>query len=93
MPTYEYSCRACGHKLEEFQSILEEPLKRCPNCGTDNLDRSIGTGAGLIFKGTGFYLTDYKKSHVSRDEGEKKKNKPESKEGKTEPGADTEKKA
>jgi putative FmdB family regulatory protein len=79
MPTYEYMCKACGHELEEFQSIMEEPLKRCPNCNTDNLVRVLGTGVGLIFKGTGFYLTDYKKSHVSHDEGEKKKGKTESK--------------
>lgn len=85
MPTYEYKCKACGYEMEEFQSITEEPLKHCPNCGTDNLVRVIGTGAGLIFKGTGFYLTDYKKSHVSHDEGEKKKGKKESKESKTSP--------
>jgi putative FmdB family regulatory protein len=62
MPTYHYQCKACGHELEEFQSITEAPLTRCPNCETDNLARSIGTGAGLIFKGSGFYLTDYKKT-------------------------------
>ncbi len=83
MPTYEYQCKACGYEMEEFQSITEEPLKHCPNCGTDNLVRVIGTGAGLIFKGTGFYLTDYKKSHVSHDEGDKKKGKSDSKENKT----------
>lgn len=105
MPTYEYKCKMCGHELEEFQSIMEEPLKHCPNCNTDNLVRTIGTGAGLIFKGTGFYLTDYKKSHVSHDEGDKKKSKTESKaestseskseskEGKSSPGPETEKKS
>ena len=93
MPTYEYKCKMCGHDLEEFQSITEEPLKRCPKCNTDNLVRVIGTGAGLIFKGTGFYLTDYKKSHVTHDEGEKKKGKTESKEGKEASGSDTEKKS
>ena len=92
MPTYEYQCKMCGHQLEEFQSISEEPLKHCPNCGTDNLVRVIGTGAGLIFKGTGFYLTDYKKSHVSHDEGEKKKGKSESKGGTTSSSSETEKK-
>ncbi len=93
MPTYEYKCKACGYEMEEFQSITEEPLKHCPNCNTDNLVRVIGTGAGLIFKGTGFYLTDYKKSHVSHDEGEKKKGKTESKEKKpTSSGSDKEKK-
>jgi putative FmdB family regulatory protein len=93
MPTYEYKCMACGHELEEFHSITEEPLKRCPNCNTDNLVRVLGTGAGLIFKGTGFYLTDYKKSHVSHDEGEKKKEKTDSKkEGPPSSSSDTEKK-
>ena len=92
MPTYEYQCKMCGHQVEEFQSILEEQLKHCPKCGTDNLVRVIGTGAGLIFKGTGFYLTDYKKSHVSHDEGEKKKGKTENKEGKATSGSDMEKK-
>jgi putative FmdB family regulatory protein len=82
----------CGHQLEEFHSILEEPLKHCPKCGTENLVRVIGTGVGLIFKGTGFYLTDYKKSHVSHDEGEKKKEKTESTGGKAASASDAEKK-
>jgi putative FmdB family regulatory protein len=62
MPTYEYQCKSCGHALEEFQSMSEEPLTRCPKCGTDSLIRIMGSGSGLIFKGTGFYLTDYRKS-------------------------------
>jgi len=62
MPTYEYQCKACGHTLEEFHSITDPPLTRCPRCDTDNLVRVMGTGGGLIFRGTGFYLTDYKKS-------------------------------
>lgn len=61
MPTYHYQCRDCGHELEEFQSMTEPVLTRCPACGADALARSIGAGAGLIFKGTGFYLTDYRK--------------------------------
>jgi putative FmdB family regulatory protein len=61
MPTYEYKCRNCGHELEEFQSINDPPLVRCPACGMDSLARIMGGGAGLIFKGSGFYLTDYKK--------------------------------
>jgi|WetSurMetagenome_2_1015567.scaffolds.fasta_scaffold295876_1 putative FmdB family regulatory protein len=92
MPTYEYKCKACGHEMEEFQSITEEPLKHCPHCDTDNLVRVIGTGAGLIFRGTGFYLTDYKKSHVAHDDGEKKKSKPDDKGGKTASDSGTEKK-
>jgi putative FmdB family regulatory protein len=61
MPTYQYQCTSCGHRLEEFQSITEPPLVLCPQCNTENLVRVIGAGAGVIFKGTGFYLTDYKK--------------------------------
>lgn len=65
MPTYPYQCRNCGHELEEFQSMSEPPLVRCPNCHTDNLVRVLGTGTGLIFRGSGFYLTDYKKTGSS----------------------------
>jgi len=60
MPTYEYLCEACGHKLEEFQSITARPLRKCPVCGKLKLKRLIGTGAGIIFKGSGFYQTDYR---------------------------------
>ena len=66
MPTYEYLCKACGHTLEEFQSITEPPLQTCPKCNTDNLARVMGSGVGVIFKGTGFYLTDYRKSSEAR---------------------------
>jgi putative FmdB family regulatory protein len=62
MPTYEYQCSSCGHELEEFQSINEAPLTLCPMCKGETLLRVMGGGAGLIFKGSGFYLTDYKKS-------------------------------
>ena len=61
MPTYEYKCDACGHQFDQFQSIKAEPLKKCPSCGKVKLRRLIGTGAGLIFKGSGFYITDYPK--------------------------------
>jgi putative FmdB family regulatory protein len=60
MPTYEYLCRKCGHTFEEFQSITGEPLTRCPKCGTNSLARAMGTGGAVIFKGSGFYITDYK---------------------------------
>lgn len=59
MPTYDYQCPDCGHTFEAFQSIKEKPLKLCPNCGKRKVKRLIGTGGGLIFKGSGFYLTDY----------------------------------
>lgn len=61
MPFYEYQCSNCGHQLEELQKMSDEPLTKCPACGKDTLKRLIGTGAGLIFKGSGFYQTDYKK--------------------------------
>ncbi len=60
MPTYDYQCGACGHTFEQFQSITASPMKKCPGCGKLKLKRLIGTGAGLIFKGDGFYETDYR---------------------------------
>ena len=60
MPTYDYRCDACGHSFEEFQSFSEEPLKKCPVCNKKKLVRLFGTGAGVIFKGSGFYETDYR---------------------------------
>jgi putative FmdB family regulatory protein len=65
MPTYDYICKECGHKFEEFQSITEASLTQCPKCQMQALQRLIGAGAGLLFKGSGFYLTDYKKSGSS----------------------------
>lgn len=61
MPTYDYGCSDCGHEFEQFQSISAPPLEACPQCG-GKVARRIHGGAGLIFKGSGFYLTDYKKS-------------------------------
>jgi|SRR5947208_391649 len=60
MPTYEYQCTACGQAFEKFQSIKAEPIKKCPNCGKAKVKRLIGMGAGLLFKGSGFYITDYR---------------------------------
>lgn len=62
MPTYEYACDACGHTFEEFQSMTAKPLKVCPACGKRCLRRLIGTGAALLFRGSGFYATDYRSS-------------------------------
>ncbi|HYJ34362.1 MAG TPA: FmdB family zinc ribbon protein [Candidatus Binatia bacterium] len=59
MPTYEYECSKCGHRFEVFQSMSDEPKKRCPKCRS-KVRRLIGTGAGMIFKGSGFYVTDYR---------------------------------
>jgi putative FmdB family regulatory protein len=60
MPTYDYVCDACDHRFEEFQSFHDEPLKKCPECSKNKLRRLIGTGAAVIFKGSGFYETDYR---------------------------------
>ena len=60
MPTYEYACPKCGHTFELVQSMKDEPLKKCPKCKKTGVKRLVGAGAGLIFKGTGFYITDYK---------------------------------
>ena len=60
MPTYDYVCKACGHELEIFQSMSESPKRKCPACGKLKLERQIGMGAGILFKGSGFYETDYR---------------------------------
>lgn len=75
MPTYEYMCKACGYKFEKFQSIREEPLKECPKCHANDVTRLLNGGSGLIFKGSGFYITDYKKNSNT----ESNKNKPQEK--------------
>ena len=61
MPTYEYECLKCGNTFELFQNISEEPVKKCPEC-KGKVKRLIGAGAGILFKGSGFYITDYKKN-------------------------------
>lgn len=66
MPTYHYRCRNCSHEFEEFQRISDDPLIVCPTCKDKALKRIIGSGAGLIFKGSGFYLTDYKNANSSQ---------------------------
>ncbi len=65
MPTYEYVCPKCGHEFEQFQPMSDAPLRRCPQCRKLGLKRLVGAGAGLIFKGTGFYITDYKNKSVA----------------------------
>ncbi|MBP7460024.1 MAG: zinc ribbon domain-containing protein [Candidatus Delongbacteria bacterium] len=64
MPTYEYRCQDCNYQFEKFQSITDCPLDVCPKCG-GHIKRVISGGSGLIFKGSGFYITDYKKSSTS----------------------------
>lgn len=66
MPTYDYECEACGHTYELFQGINDPVAKKCPECGKNKLRRLFGTGAAIVFKGSGFYQTDY------RSEGYKK---------------------
>ena len=73
MPNYDYRCEACGHELEIFQSMSESPKRKCPECKRSKLVRVIGTGAGFIFKGSGFYQTDYRSdSYKKGAEAEKK---------------------
>ena len=84
MPTYEYICDNCQHGFERFQSIKARPIRKCPECGKLRVQRLIGAGAGVIFKGSGFYQTDYrsegykkaaeseKKSSTSKDTKDKK---------------------
>lgn len=79
MPTYEYICDDCSHEFEEFQSITAKPLKKCPECTKPKLRRKIGTGAGIIFKGSGFYETDYRsESYKQGAKAEKDAGKPKS---------------
>lgn len=75
MPTYDYKCLKCNKKFEIFQSMKDEPIKKCTDCNGE-LKRLIGTGAGTIFKGTGFYHTDYKNSSKPSDSKESTKTKP-----------------
>ena len=73
MPTYEYLCDACGHEFELFQAMSASVKRKCPDCGKLKLKRLIGTGSGVIFKGSGFYQTDYRSdSYKKAAEAEKK---------------------
>jgi len=72
MPTYEYECEACGHTFEKFQSIKARPVRQCPECGRMQVRRLLGTGAALIFKGSGFYATDYRSDSYKKDAGTEK---------------------
>ena len=65
MPTYEYLCNSCGHEFERFESITAQPNNACPKCSKKKAERRISGGGGLIFKGSGFYCTDYRKSASS----------------------------
>ena len=77
MPTYDYVCRQCEHEFELFQQITAPVKRKCPECGKLRLERLIGTGAGVIFKGSGFYETDYRSdSYKKGADAEKKKSEP-----------------
>ena len=91
MPTYEYLCDNCGYEFERFQAITSKILRKCPKCGKKELKRLIGTGAGVIFKGTGFYQTDYRSESYKeaekseKDAGEGKKKEPKKKDEEAKP--------
>ncbi|MGA2914554.1 MAG: zinc ribbon domain-containing protein [Sedimentisphaerales bacterium] len=91
MPTYEYRCAGCGYEFEKFQSMTASALRKCPQCGKLALKRLIGAGAGVIFKGSGFYETDYRnesyKNAVKSESGSQKTSKKDAKtESKTDSG-------
>ncbi len=82
MPTYDYVCDGCEHAFESFQSMSAKPHRKCPECGKSKLRRLIGTGAGVIFKGSGFYETDYRsESYKKSAEADKPKTDSDSKSG------------
>ena len=82
MPTYEYECKDCHHDFEVFQSMSAKPIRKCPECG-GKVKRLIGSGAGIIFKGSGFYETDYKRKNSAQTSHQKKSE--DTSEKKTEP--------
>jgi len=95
MPTYDYQCDACGHRFDLFQSMLDKPVKKCPKCSRLKVRRLLGTGGGVIFKGSGFYQTDYrsdsyKKAASADGDGKKSETKSETK---SEPAKKAESKA
>src|SRR5436305_11322754 len=69
MPTYDYRCDACGHEFEEWQSFKDDPLTKCPECKKNKLRRLFGGGAAIIFKGSGFYETDYRRKDEAKKNG------------------------
>jgi putative FmdB family regulatory protein len=87
MPTYEYQCDGCQHNFDDFQGINDKPLKKCPKCGKSKLRRVFGTGAAILFKGSGFYQTDYRsESYKAGAKAESDNNKPPADAGKTSTG-------
>lgn len=78
MPTYEYECRECGFRFEKFQNMTDEPIKECPECD-GSVKRLIGAGAGIIFKGSGFYSTDYRSESYKKAAEKEKESKKDTK--------------
>jgi len=76
MPTYEYECQGCGHKFELVQSMTAKPIKECPKCRKNKAKRLISAGVGVIFKGSGFYATDYKRQKTEDRRQTPEKGKP-----------------
>ena len=74
MPTYDYICENCGYEFEQFQAIKARPIRKCPKCGRKELKRLIGSGSGVIFKGSGFYETDYRSESYKKGEKSEKSN-------------------
>lgn len=90
MPTYDYRCTACGHEFELFQGMTEPVKRTCPSCKKKALERLIGTGAAVLFKGSGFYETDYRSASYKKGaEAEKKSSEPKSDSGKSETKKDS----
>ena len=89
MPTYDYECRACGHTFDELQSFSEPPLTKCPKCKKNKLDRLFGGGGAIIFKGSGFYETDYRRAGTNGDGNGKAESEPVKTEAKTETKTET----
>ena len=87
MPTYDYECDACGHAWELFQKITDDPVKKCPSCNKKKAVRQFGTGAAIVFKGSGFYQTDYRsdsyKKGAKADKDSKSTSKSDKKKGKS----------
>ena len=88
MPTYEYRCKTCEHAWEEFQSIKAKPTRKCPGCGKLKAERIISAGGGIIFKGSGFYQTDYRSESWKKGEKADKKSQESSSSGDSKKSAD-----
>ena len=94
MPTYDYECNNCGHEFELFQSITDSVKRKCPDCGKLKLRRLFGTGAAVVFKGSGFYQTDYRsESYKKAAEKDKKPSKEKSSDSKSKSDGKTDKSA